>query len=161
MLESITSTTLFTPDMINGIFELVGAVVLWFNVVQIRKDKRVKGMNPWTTVFFSAWGFWNLYYYPSLDQWMSFFGGLAIVSVNLIWLIHVFYYKLRRENLYAIFISKYIYDIFIDGSVVGCCIRKGGVWCLVYTNSKGTEIKDKHSDVEKLLKSNNIKVVEC
>ncbi len=81
-----------TPDMVNGLFEIFGAFVLCFNVKQIRKDRAVKGINPWTTVFFTTWGMWNLYYYPSLEQWWSFYGGLAIVIVNTFWLIHVIVY---------------------------------------------------------------------
>lgn len=80
-------------DMMNGLFELFGAAITWLNVIQIRKDKCLKGYNPMTTVFFMSWGVFNLFYYPSLEQWFSFFGGIAIVTVNTIWLGHIVYYK--------------------------------------------------------------------
>ena len=80
------------PDMINGLFEIFGAIVLCDNVRLIRKHKAVKGINPWTTVFFTSWGVWNLFYYPSLGQWFSFAGGVAIVAVNAVWLWHVLMY---------------------------------------------------------------------
>lgn len=86
-----------TPDLINGCFEFFGAFVSFFNVRSLYRDKTVKGFNPWTTVFFTSWGIWNLYFYPSLGQWMSFFGGLAIVLVNAAWLMLVIYY-LRFKN---------------------------------------------------------------
>jgi len=85
------------PDAINATFELVGALVLWENVRVIRRDKVVHGINPLTTVFFTAWGFWNLFYYPSLDQWLSFLGGAALVAVNAVWLAHAWKYRRRKS----------------------------------------------------------------
>jgi len=73
-------------DLVNGLFELGGAAFICLNVRQILIDKAVRGVHWLPTLFFTAWGFWNLYYYPSLDQWWSFAGGLAIVTVNAVWL---------------------------------------------------------------------------
>jgi hypothetical protein len=81
------------PDLINAAFEVLGAIVLLENVRAIRRDKRVLGMNPWVTVFFTSWGLWNLFYYPSLDQWASFSGGIALVLVNIVWLCHAWKYR--------------------------------------------------------------------
>ena len=95
LLKLITSW--ITPDIINGSFEFVGACILWLNVIAIRRDKQLIGYNAKTTMFFSAWGAWNLLYYPSLDQWFSFVGGIAIFAVNSIWLFYVYYYKAHPE----------------------------------------------------------------
>ncbi len=81
------------PDLINGLFEIFGAYWLWNNVKMIRIDKVLKGVCWKPTVFFTAWGFWNLYYYPHLEQWWSFGGGVAIATVNMIWLSHIWYYR--------------------------------------------------------------------
>jgi len=89
---------MITPDFVNGLFEIFGAVFLWKNVKMIRIDKKLMGVCWKPTVFFTAWGFWNLYYYPSLDQWLSFTGGLAIASVNLIWLAHIWYYYRHSQS---------------------------------------------------------------
>lgn len=86
-----------TPDLINGLFEFTGAIMLSRNVVQLHRDKMVKGVHWNATAFFTSWGLWNLYYYPALDQWWSFAGGLAIVSVNAVWLAQTFYY-LRKNS---------------------------------------------------------------
>lgn len=83
-------------DIVNGSFELIGALVLMLNVKALYKDKKVQGIHWGSTLFFSLWGIWNLIYYPSLDQWFSFAGGLAIVTVNTTWLIQVIYYSRRR-----------------------------------------------------------------
>jgi hypothetical protein len=80
-------------DLANGLFELCGGFMNWLNVYQIYKDKAVKGVNIWATVLFTAWGFWNLYYYPSLGQWASFVGGLVIVGANAVWVCLAFKYR--------------------------------------------------------------------
>lgn len=82
------------PDLVNGTFELVGGFVLWANVQQIRKDKMVRGALSWVTLFFTLWGYWNLFYYPHLNQWLSFIGGLNIVAANTTW----FYYMRKYKN---------------------------------------------------------------
>lgn len=71
--------------------------MLWRNVRQLYKDKQVRGISVLTTVFFTSWGVWNLYYYPHLDQWLSFAGGLVIVTANVAWVSQMFYYN-RKEK---------------------------------------------------------------
>lgn len=72
-------------DLINGSFELGGGILCWLNVKRLLKDRRVEGVDWRVSAFFSAWGFWNLFYYPSLHQWASFFGGVALVIANTTW----------------------------------------------------------------------------
>ena len=86
-----------TADIINGSFELLGAFFLMLNVKQLYKDKKLNGVHWLPTVFFTSWGFWNLYYYPSLNQWFSFYGGLCIVIVNTFWLLQIIYYSRRNK----------------------------------------------------------------
>jgi hypothetical protein len=86
------------PDLVNGLFEVFGGIAIWLNVKAILKDREVKGINWLTTVFFTTWGFWNLYYYPSLDQWASFWGGLVIVSGNSAWIYLVIKYKWQERK---------------------------------------------------------------
>lgn len=91
-------TQALITDLINGLFEMVGAVFLSINVYKIWQDKVLRGVHWTPTVFFSVWGFWNLFYYPSLDQWFSFFGGICIVTVNSIWLYLIFYYYVKSHK---------------------------------------------------------------
>jgi hypothetical protein len=44
---------------------------------------------------------WNLYYYPHLDQWWSFAGGLVIVAANVLWIGLMVYYLWRERTGYA------------------------------------------------------------
>lgn len=80
-------------DLINGLYEALGGVMIMFSVWRVLKDKRVAGVSLVPIAFFTSWGFWNLYYYPSLGQWLSFAGGVSVVSVNVVWLTLMAYYK--------------------------------------------------------------------
>ncbi len=72
-------------DLGNGLFEAVGGGLLYSNVYRLYKDKMLKGVFWAPTAFFTAWGYWNCFYYPHLNQWFSFTGGLLVVSANSIW----------------------------------------------------------------------------
>jgi hypothetical protein len=85
-----------TNDLFNGLFEAIGGLMLWKNVAAIYRDKCVKGVYVPATIFFMAWGVWNLWYYPSLGQWFSFSGGLVIVSANLVWVVLALYYSMTE-----------------------------------------------------------------
>ena len=50
------------------------------------------------SVYFTAWGFWNFWYYSNLDQWFSFTGGAAIALANLIWVILLIHYIRKEKN---------------------------------------------------------------
>ena len=87
------------PDLVNGLFELFGGAMVLLHCLQAYKDKEIKGVNVWATVFFSAWGYWNLYYYPHLNQWLSFTGGIVIVIANTIWTGQMIYYLNLHNKL--------------------------------------------------------------
>lgn len=84
---------ILTPDLINGCFELFGGGINWLNVRQLKKDQKIRGVSKIPTVVFSAWGLWNLFYYPHLHQWLSFVGGLGIVCVNIAWVCYAWKYR--------------------------------------------------------------------
>jgi len=84
-------------DTINGMFELMGGVFVFLHCLRLYKDKRVKGVSFVATGYFAMWGFWNMYYYPSLQQWASLVGGLFIVAMNVLWITMMFYY-IRKEK---------------------------------------------------------------
>lgn len=88
------------PDLINGTFEMLGGLFILQSVVKLHRQKMVRGVSWLHAGFFSAWGYWNLFYYPHLDQWLSFAGGIGIVTANTIWLGQLIYYT-RREAVRA------------------------------------------------------------
>ena len=75
-----------TPDFINGMFEAFAGAMIGLSCRRLLIDKKVRGVSVVATTFFTAWGFWNLFYYPNLEQMWSFFGGLVVVSANAFWL---------------------------------------------------------------------------
>lgn len=85
------------PDCVNGAFELGGSYFVWLSVARLRRDRQVRGVDWRTTAFWSLWGLWNLLYYPSLAQWASFVGGVAVVGVNLWYLALLLRYQ-RAER---------------------------------------------------------------
>jgi len=81
------------PDLINGSFELLAGLFVLNHCRAVIRDKAVKGVSIISVGFFTSWGFWNLFYYPHLDQWLSFFGGLFIVAANSIWVLLLLKYR--------------------------------------------------------------------
>lgn len=88
-----------TPDVLNGVFEFVGGLFILKSVFRLLRDKRVAGIAWEMIAFFSLWGVWNLYYYPSLDQWFSFAGGCFIVLVNTIYVGLLLFYGGKRGHV--------------------------------------------------------------
>lgn len=81
------------PDIVNGLFECLGGVLLWANVIRLHRDKRMAGVSIYPTALFMLWGFWNLFYYPSLSQWWSFIGGINVVTANAVWVAQMWRYR--------------------------------------------------------------------
>lgn len=94
-----------TPDLINGLFELLASVFIALHIRAILKDREVKGVSVSATTFFFAWGVWNVFFYPSQGLWWSFVGGLTVVIANLIYLGALFYFgplqkrRQRKEDI--------------------------------------------------------------
>lgn len=76
-------------DIVNGMFELLGAFFTWMNAYRLHRDRHIAGVYWPATAFFTAWGLWNLFYYPALGQWFSFFGGLLLVMGSAAWLVQL------------------------------------------------------------------------
>lgn len=80
-------------DKLNGTFEAAGAVLLWYDVRVVYLHKQIRGIWWPARTFFMVWGFWNILYYPSLDQWWSFWAGVALVSANAVWCALAYRYR--------------------------------------------------------------------
>ena len=87
-----------TPDLINGLFETIGALFICRSIKLLHRQKQVHGVSVLPTSFFASWGAWNLYYYPHLHQWWSFSGGVLMVTINTIWVMQMAYYLWRYEK---------------------------------------------------------------
>ena len=80
-------------DVINGIFEMSGGLFLWLSVHHLYKAKCVKGVSKLAFAFFAAWGYWNLFYYPSLGQIISLIGASSCTLANTVWIILAWRYR--------------------------------------------------------------------
>lgn len=80
-------------DIINGLFESLGGLFIALSCWRLYRDKQVRGVSLWHVGFFLSWGFWNLAYYPALDQWFSFLGGVGVAAANATWVAMIVYYR--------------------------------------------------------------------
>src|ERR1044072_8110677 len=91
-----------TNDLINGLFELGGAAAVALSIAAVWKDRMYAGLSVWQVVFFQSWGWWNVFYYPSIDQTWSFYGGLALAFSNTAYLFSLWRFRhvrLKSESV--------------------------------------------------------------
>jgi len=84
-------------DQINACFEGVGAAMILNNCRMVIRDKLVRGVSILTNAYFTSWGIWNVFYYPSLNQVWSFRAGLCICTANILWILLMLYYKHKEK----------------------------------------------------------------
>ena len=74
-----------TPDMINGSFEFVGGLSIFNHCRVVLEHKEVKGVSVLSTIFFLSWSVWNVFFFPHMELWFSFYGGLFMLAANVLW----------------------------------------------------------------------------
>lgn len=84
-----------SPDTINGLFQLGGAVVELYDVYLLRRDKVVRGIHYSTVAFFMVWAIWSLAYYYMIHQWFSLTGACVLTAASLWWLELLIKYRRR------------------------------------------------------------------
>lgn len=82
-----------TPDSINCLFEAGGSLLICLNIRQLLRDRRVAGVHWAPTAFFTTWGIWNLVWYEQISAPLSWWGAVAIVVANAVWLGLVLKYR--------------------------------------------------------------------
>ena len=85
-------------DIINGLFECLGAAFIMLSVHKLAREKLVRGVSYWHISFFMMWGFWNLYYYPQLEQWFSVIGGILLVTTNVVYVGQLIWYTQTEKR---------------------------------------------------------------
>ena len=91
---------MMTNDQFNGLLELGGSLFIFNHCAALYRDKILKGVSLISTVYFFGWGVWNLFWYPSLGQPYSFYGGIAIMLANITWIAMMCYYKFTNFSLF-------------------------------------------------------------
>lgn len=84
-------------DVVNGLFETLGGFFIMFSCVKLLRQKKVRGVSLVHVTYSTGWGFWNLYYYPFLNQRLSTIGGSIVAIVNILWLVMLIFY-IRKEK---------------------------------------------------------------
>ena len=84
-------------DAANGCFELLGGAFILFSIFKLVNDKKVYGVSWIHVLYFTLWGYWNLYYYPHLGQWWSLIGSIGVVVTNTLWVVLLVYYSRGRK----------------------------------------------------------------
>jgi uncharacterized membrane protein YqaE (UPF0057 family) len=96
-------------DKVNGMFEAVGAILLLLNCRRLYIDKETKGISFAPFAFYTAWGFWNLFFYPAVGAYWSMIGSIAVVAVNATFCGMVLYYKgYRVDRFIEILIALFL-----------------------------------------------------
>lgn len=85
-------------DVVNGAFEILGFFFIIPSIRLLYRQKEVKGISPWHVGFFVSWGYWNLFYYPSLGQTLSFYGAGTLALANTVYLGQLLYYGRINEH---------------------------------------------------------------
>ena len=87
---------MISPDLINAAFEVFGSLATWGTFAAIRKDKGYAGIRLPIMAFFTSWGFWNLYFYAHLIQWVSLVASLSLTGGNVAVIIAMLWYGRKR-----------------------------------------------------------------
>ena len=74
-------------DFVNSMFTLGGAYFLWYNVLQLYRDKEVKGTSLLSTSFFLFLSIWQVIYYWENGHLLSILTGLLAVGANFTWVV--------------------------------------------------------------------------
>lgn len=85
-------------DLVNSCFEIVGGFAVWLNVKHIYEHKYAAGVDWRFVLAMSAWGWWNLYFYSNLNQWISFYSCWMLGLGNLVWVILYFIYRNNKKE---------------------------------------------------------------
>jgi len=80
-------------DRANSVFEFAGGFFIVMHILQAYHDKSVAGVCILAVLFFTIWGYWNLYYYKAIQQKWSLRATYFITAMNTVWLAMLIYYK--------------------------------------------------------------------
>lgn len=88
-----------TPDLINGVFELVASLMVVLNCRRLLIDKKVRGVSKSATAFFIAWGFYGLGVFLRIESFWSVIGAITLISANIVWLAMMMHYAQAEHTL--------------------------------------------------------------
>ncbi len=83
-------------DLINGLFELFASFFVYLHILQLKKDKTVKGLSILAVMFFTTWGYWNCYFYNANNLTLSWIGRIAVAIANTYYVYLLLKYKEKK-----------------------------------------------------------------
>ncbi len=87
------------PDLVNGALEASSSLFVLLSIRRLCRDKVVRGVSVVGVAFFALWAYWNLFYYPQLNQWASFYGSIGLAVADTVWFGQIVYYTLAEQRL--------------------------------------------------------------
>lgn len=91
---------MINADLTNAFFEMFGAVLSSTSIFALLKEKEVRGVSIWPSVFFITWGFQNLFFYKIVNQPISQIAAVFMLLSNIVWFGLALYYKRQNKNKY-------------------------------------------------------------
>ncbi len=85
-------------DITMGLIQVISAGFLSKSVWMLYQAKIVRGVSAVTVAFWVAWGLWDLYYFPSLNQWWAFSGGVIVTLMNALYVGLIVRYNYRERS---------------------------------------------------------------
>ncbi len=86
-------------DYVNALFLLGATLFMGLNIIQLYKDKMVRGVSVWTFIYFLLWNLYSLYYLVHLNQLVSFVLELFFMAVSLFYVFQIMHYKKMEKFL--------------------------------------------------------------
>jgi len=84
-------------DVINSVFEFVGTGAVALSAYTCFKNKSAAGVHWFSAIFFFIWGWWNLYYYSSLDQIASLTATILMIIVQAVYMGLILKYTMVKK----------------------------------------------------------------
>lgn len=80
-------------DLINAVFEFLAGIFVFVNCYKAYKDKELKGVSIYSSIFFTLYSLYSIIYFGILNQFISFYIGIFCLLSNLVYLIMFIKYK--------------------------------------------------------------------
>lgn len=89
------------PDVINGLFLFVGALVICLSIKKLYIQGQVRGIDWRHPAFFNFWGIYQLFFYENLEQWFSLGAAITTVLAGSVYLCMILYWTYKERQGYV------------------------------------------------------------
>jgi len=75
-----------TADAITTFFQTGASIFLCLNILQLKRDRELRGVSIWTIAFFTVWSYWGIFLFYSLDLFWSMVSNAVMAVAYTVWL---------------------------------------------------------------------------